>query len=196
MSEWVPKAIMTAEDGDFFYHGGVSFLTLRSAIDRNLRAGTIEFGASTISMQLVKMLFLDQQRIFARKLQEVFLVYLMEHVVPVQKARILELYLNIAEFGPGVFGVNQAARYYFDTLPSRLTIGQATWLASVLPSPKRYHYYFEQGAISDGWFTRMKGYYAVMLERERITEEQYEELVESPPTFPRRALRRAGFGAP
>ncbi|MFP4549921.1 MAG: transglycosylase domain-containing protein [Spirochaetales bacterium] len=196
MSEWVPKAIMTAEDGDFFYHHGVSFLTLRSAIERNLRAGSIEFGASTISMQLIKMLFLDQQRVFSRKFQEVLLVYLMEHLVPVQKARILELYLNVAEFGPGVFGVHHAARYYFDTLPSRLTIGQATWLASVLPSPMRYHYYFEQGAISDGWFARMKSYYAVMLERERITPEQYAELIKAPPTFPRSALRRAGFDEP
>lgn len=183
MSVWIPRAILTAEDGDFFYHQGVNFYTLPRALERNIRAGEIQFGASTLSMQLVKMLFLDAGRIVARKLQEVFLVYLMENVVPVPKERILELYLNLAEFGPGIYGIADASWYYFRKAPATLTAGEAVWLASILPSPRRYHQYYAAGAISPGWFERMKSYFAVMLERERMSEEEYADAILAPPAF-------------
>lgn len=183
MSRWVPAAILTAEDGDFFFYGGVNPVTLKGAIARNIHAGEILYGASTISMQVAKLVFLDQQRVFARKLQEVFLVYLMEHHVVVPKDRILELYINLAEFGPGVFGINHAARYYFDKDPSTLTAGEAVWLASILPAPKVYHEYFEAGSISDGWWIRMTSYLDIMLERERMTSAEYEAATSRRPTF-------------
>ena len=134
-------------------------------------------------MQLVKMLFLDQDRVFSRKLQEVFLVYLMEHHVPVSKERILELYLNLAEFGPGIYGIHRAAGYYFNKEPRELTAGEATWLASILPAPKTYHRYYEEGEISDGWFARMIGLYDIMLERGRMTPAEYEEALRRRPVF-------------
>lgn len=183
MSPWVPRAVLTAEDGDFYYHNGVNFRTVAQAAVRNLEAGGVVLGASTISMQLVKMLLLDDDRIFARKLQEVFLVYLMEHEVPVSKDRILEIYLNIAEFGPAVFGIHDAARHYFDTTAADLTAGESTFLASILPAPKRYHWYYERGGITDGWFIRMKSYYDIMLERDRMTPEEYAEAIEDRPEF-------------
>ncbi|MGM0673755.1 MAG: transglycosylase domain-containing protein [Spirochaetota bacterium] len=185
MSRWVAGAVLSAEDGDFYYHDGVNFRTLPQAIERNIRAGEIRYGASTITMQLAKMLFLEQERVFSRKLQEVILVYLMEHEVPVSKDRILELYLNLAEFGPGIFGIHDAADYYFDKAPAELDAGEATWLASILPSPKRYHQYYEHGRISDGWFVRMKSYLDIMLERDRLTEAEYQAAVAGPPTFAR-----------
>jgi len=183
MSPWVPRAVLTAEDGDFYYHNGVNFRTMAQAAVRNLDAGGVVLGASTISMQLVKMLFLDDDRVFSRKLQEVFLVYLMEHEVPVSKDRILEIYLNIAEFGPAVFGIHDAARHYFDTSASNLTAGEATFLASILPAPKRYHWYYERGGITEGWFIRMKSYYDIMLERDRMTPEEYAEAMREKPEF-------------
>lgn len=183
MSPWVVRAVLTAEDGDFFFHEGVNFYTLPRALERNVRAGEIQFGASTLSMQLVKMLFLDQQRLVSRKLQEVFLVYIMEHHVPVSKERILELYLNLAEFGPGIFGIGDAAREYFGKDPATLTAGEATWLASVLPSPKRYYGYYRESGISPGWFERMKSYFDIMLERERMTEEEHARASRRPPVF-------------
>ena len=183
MSPWVARAVLTAEDGDFYYHNGVNFRTMAQAAVRNLDEGGVVLGASTISMQLVKMLFLDDDRVFSRKLQEVFLVYLMEHEVPVSKDRILEIYLNIAEFGPGVYGIRDAARYYFDTSAGELTAGEATFLASILPAPKRYHWYYERGGITDGWFIRMKSYYDIMLERDRMTPEEYADAVEERPEF-------------
>ncbi len=186
LSPWVIRAVLTAEDGDFFFYGGVNPVTLADAIEQNIRAGEIRYGASTISMQLVKMLFLGQERLFSRKVQEMFLVYLMEQYVPVSKERILELYLNLAEFGPGVYGIYDGARYYFDKHPRDLTAGEATWLAGILPSPKTYHRYFEEGRISDGWFERMIGLYDIMLERERMTPEEYAEAIRSRPEFAQR----------
>ena len=183
MSKWVPRAILTAEDGDFFYYHGVNFYTLPRALERNLIAGEIQFGASTISMQLVKMLFLDAGRVVARKLQEVFLVHLMESVVPVSKERILEMYINLAEFGPRVYGIADAAWYYFRKSPAALSAGEAVWLASILPSPKRYHQYYEAGAISPGWFERMKGYFTIMLERERMSPQEYADAILAAPAF-------------
>ncbi len=183
MSPWIIRAILTAEDGDFFFYGGVNPVTLADAIEINIEAGEILYGASTISMQLVKMLFLQQERIFSRKLQEVFLVYLMEHRVPVSKERILELYINLAEFGPGIFGIYDAARYYFDTDPKDLTAGQAVWLASILPAPRTYHGYFENGRIPDAWFARMIGLYDIMLERGRMTPSEYRKAVSNRPEF-------------
>jgi len=183
LSPWIIRAVLTAEDGDFFFYGGVNPVTLAGAIERNILAGEILYGASTISMQLVKMLFLDQDRVFSRKAQEVALVYLMEQQVPVSKDRILELYLNLAEFGPGVLGIHDASSYYFDKDPRDLTAGEATWLASILPSPQTYHRYFEDGWISDGWFDRMTGLYDIMLERGRMTPDEYAGAIQQRPVF-------------
>ena len=183
MSPWIIRAVLTAEDGDFFFYGGINPVTFADAVAINLQKREIVVGASTISMQLIKTLFLDQKRIFARKIQEAFLVYLMEHQVPVSKERILELYLNLVEFGPGIYGVSDASRHYFNKTPSELSTGEATWLASVLPSPKTYYRQFEDGRISSDSFRRMDALYKIMLERGRMTPEQYRQAVAAPPEF-------------
>ena len=185
MSPWIVRAILTAEDGDFFFYGGVNPVTLADAIEINLDAGEIRFGASTITMQLAKMLYLDQERTFARKLQEVFLVYLIEHQVPVAKDRILELYLNLAEFGPGIIGIFEASGYYFEKDPRDLSAGEAAWLASILPAPKVYHRYFEEGSIPDEWFARLIDLFDIMLERGRMTRSEYDSAIDVRPEFRR-----------
>ncbi len=187
ISPMVIAAVLAAEDGAFYYHRGVNFRTLSNAIVRNISEGDVVVGASTITMQLAKMLFLSDDRVLSRKLQEVFLVYLMEHEVPVSKDRILEIYLNIAEFGPGVFGIHDAARYYFATDARELSAGEATFLASILPAPKRYHWYYDRGEITDGWFIRMKSYYDIMLRQGQLTQEEYDEAVSHKPQFATRA---------
>lgn len=183
VSPYLVAAVLTAEDGDFFFHTGIDWKNLAAAAARNLAAGSLDYGASTISMQVIKNVFLDQEKSFARKLQEALLVYLMEEQLRIPKARILELYLNIAEFGPGVYGAEQAARYYFDITAAELSLGQAAWLASILPSPKRYHSYYEAGAISPGWFIRMVSLLDVMLERGRISQEEYQLASTAAPLF-------------
>lgn len=174
MSEYIVSAILTGEDGDFFFHHGVDLNTLVDAVVRNSREGEIVFGASTISMQLIKNLFLNSQREYSRKLQESLLVFIMEQYIHLPKERILEIYLNIVEFGPGIYGIWDAAEYYFGVEPHDLSVSQSVWLASILPSPKRYHGYYVQGGISPGWFERMQWYFEVMLERGRITQQEFD----------------------
>ncbi len=183
MSPWIPAAVLTAEDGDFFFHKGVNFNTVYHAIAKNIDEGEIVFGASTISMQLIKNMYLNHERNFERKIQELLLVYLMERHYKIPKERILELYLNIVEMGPGLFGVGSAARHYFGKDASELELGEAVWIASILPSPIRYHRYFEQGEITEGWFVRIKSILDVMLERKRISDEDYQHAIREAPSF-------------
>jgi hypothetical protein len=183
MSRWIISAILTGEDGDFFFHRGVDWNTVSDAIARNVSEGEIILGASTISMQLVKNLFLSDDREFSRKFQELLLVYLVEEQLGIPKDRILEIYINLAEFGPGIFGIYDAARHYFGKNPADLSAGEAVWLASILPSPKRYYQYYRNGAISPGWFERMRWNFDTMLERGRMTEAEYAAATAAIPRF-------------
>ncbi len=185
MSPWIISAVLTAEDGDFFFYGGINPVTFADAVALNFEERGIVVGASTISMQVVKILYLDQKRIFSRKIQEAFLVYLMEHQVPVSKERILELYLNLAEFGPGIYGVSDASALYFGKPPEELTAAEATWLASILPSPKTYYRELEEGQVSAESLHRMEALYRIMLERGRMNQEEYDEAAASAPVFAR-----------
>ena len=183
ISPWIPKAVLTTEDGDFFFHKGINWFSFKNAVERNIRAGEIELGASTLTMQLVKNLYLTNNRAFLRKLHEAFLVFLLENDTGVSKERILELYLNLVEFGPNIYGVEEATRYYFGLAPRELNVVEALWLATVLPSPRRYHRYFEAGAISDGWHEHMKNYLDIMLERGRMTKQEHARAVTIRPQF-------------
>jgi hypothetical protein len=183
MSRWVVSAILTGEDGDFFFHRGVDWNTVSDAIARNVAEGEIVLGASTLTMQLAKNLFLSDDREFSRKLRELMLVYLIEDYVNLPKDRILELYINLVEFGPGIFGISDAARHYFGKDPSELNAGEAVWLASILPSPKRYYQYYENGGISPGWFERMKWNFDTMLERGRMNDAEYAAATAAIPRF-------------
>lgn len=124
------RAVVAAEDANFCNHAGFDMAAIRLALDGGSRRG-----ASTLSQQVVKNLYLWQGRSWLRKALETALTPLGELVWP--KRRILELYLNVAEFGEGVFGIHAAAKAAFDTTPERLSAQQAALLASVLPDPKR-----------------------------------------------------------
>jgi membrane peptidoglycan carboxypeptidase len=156
---------------------------MADAIQINLEAGEILYGASTISMQLVKMLYLDADRVFARKLQELMLVYLMENQVPVSKDRILELYLNLAEFGPGIYGIAQAAEVFFGVTPDALGAIESTWLASVLPAPKVYAAEAEEGEVSSSRMARVNQLYDIMLERGRMNAGEHAAAYGQQPSF-------------
>ncbi len=146
---------------------------MRRAVERNVASGEIVVGASTITMQLAKNLFLSNDRLLARKLQEYILVLLIEEAAAIPKERLLEIYLNVIEFGPGVYGIYDAARHYFARHPGELTAAEAAWLASIVPSPRRLHAQFEAGEISDVWFERMVHLMRVMHVRGKMTEEQF-----------------------
>lgn len=131
----VALAAVASEDQRFADHFGIDPTAIRKSIDEKQQRGYAR-GASTISQQTAKNLFLWPGRNFVRKGLEAWFTIIVEICLP--KRRILEIYLNIAEFGPGVYGAAAASRFYFDVPPSRLTDRQAALLAAVLPSPARY----------------------------------------------------------
>src|SRR5207247_9455699 len=134
------NAVVTNEDGGFFRHRGFNIEAVRGAIAANARAGSYRRGAGTITMQLVRNLYLGHARTLSRKAQEVVLAWVLEHLTYVSKRRLLEIYLNVIEWGPGVHGADEAARYYFGRDASRLTVAQALFLATALPAPTKWRY--------------------------------------------------------
>jgi monofunctional biosynthetic peptidoglycan transglycosylase len=134
ISTHLQHAVIAAEDGRFYNHGGFDWVEIKDAVFDDLEDGRIR-GASTISQQLVKNLFLTTRGSFVRKGLEFAIVPVAEFVLG--KQRILELYLNVIEWGPGVYGAEAAAQYHFKIHASQLNREQAARLASVLPSPRR-----------------------------------------------------------
>jgi len=141
--------VLCAEDGSFRSHSGFSPDHIRSAMQANVRRGRFVRGASTITMQLARNLFLGRERTLARKFQEVFLTWRLESAL--SKDRILEIYLNIVEMGPGVYGFPEAASYYFGTGLDRLEPRQMAFLVTILPGPRLYHRFFEAGEVPAWW---------------------------------------------
>ena len=130
------RAVVAAEDAKFVGHEGFDWEAIQKAMEKNERKGKVVAGASTISQQLAKNLFLSGERSWARKAQEAAITWMLESVM--SKRRILELYLNVAEWGDGVFGAEAAARHHFGIAAQALSAQQAAWLAAILPSPLSY----------------------------------------------------------
>lgn len=133
------KAVIAAEDANFYAHEGVDYEAIREAIKADVRKGRFVRGGSTITQQLAKNLFLSREKTFSRKVKEYVLARRIEERLT--KARILELYLNVVELGPMVYGVGSASRYYFGKPPSSLSLRESAFLASMLPGPKIYDPY-------------------------------------------------------
>jgi monofunctional glycosyltransferase len=128
-------AVIAAEDGRFYQHHGIDWLELRKVVADDLEEGAIGRGGSTITQQLVKNLFLTTRGSFLRKIAEFGLAPMSE--VLIGKRRILELYLNVIEWGPGVYGAEAAARRYYGIPASRVEREQGARLAAIIPSPRR-----------------------------------------------------------
>lgn len=142
---WVPyerisihlkRAIVVAEDARFLSHEGFDWVGIQEAMEKNVRKGRVVAGGSTISQQLAKNLFLSSERTLWRKAHEAFITVVLEAVL--SKRRILELYLNVIEWGEGIFGAEAAARHYFGTSAASLTPEQAARLAAMVPNPRYY----------------------------------------------------------
>lgn len=150
LPQYVWGSVLICEDGGFWSHHGFSLFHLRRALRENLSAGHYVSGGSTITMQLARNLFLSGDRTLSRKLEEAVLTWQLERNLT--KKRILEIYLNIIEFGPGIRGIGEAARYYFAVSAYDLTPLQAAYLATIIPNPRRYHrLHYENGSISNYW---------------------------------------------
>ncbi|GEM_PF-171254 len=131
------KAVLIGEDDKFYQHDGFDYDALEQAFEKNIKAGRFKAGASTISQQLTKNLFLSPEKSLTRKLKEAILTWRMERTL--SKRRILELYVNVAEWGDGIFGIEAAARHYYGKPASQLSTMEAARLAAVLPNPIRFN---------------------------------------------------------
>jgi monofunctional biosynthetic peptidoglycan transglycosylase len=152
---WVPyprisvqlkRAMIAAEDAKFVEHEGFDWEGIQHAMDKNLRKGRVVAGGSTISQQLAKNLFLSGERSYWRKGEEAIITVLLESIL--DKRRIFEIYLNVIEWGNGVFGCEAAARRYFGTSAAQLDAEQAARLAAMTPSPRRYERNPESKALA------------------------------------------------
>lgn len=158
-SDWVPlkrisdyflMAVISSEDTSFFQHDGVDFHELREAIKKDIQEKRWARGASTITQQVVKNVFLSSEKSLIRKLLEVMWAWQLDKKL--SKSEILCFYANMVELGPGIYGIGRASRYYFGVSPLELTPRQAAFLAMLLPAPRKYYVYYREKVMSP-WAT-------------------------------------------
>ncbi|HEY0096209.1 MAG TPA: biosynthetic peptidoglycan transglycosylase, partial [Archangium sp.] len=170
------RAVLRSEDAAFWTHRGFDFDSLRGILlaptDDKVRGG------STLTQQLAKNLFLSREKTYARKVKEAFLTLGLEASVP--KERLLEVYFNIIEWGPGLYGIGEAARHYFGKDARELSIRESAFLATIIPNPVRYHVYCSRRTLSDIWTKHVNELLAVLYEGGDLTETEYQEALSSP----------------
>ena len=171
MPRHLPAAFLTSEDSRFFAHNGFDLEMIRHALVQDLETGTFGRGASTITQQLAKNLFLTPHRTLARKLEETVLAWRLHNLLG--KERILELYLNVIDLGPGIRGVRQAARVYFGKDLQQLRPIESAYLAALTPNPHVLARRFRDGHVDDGWLQRLHDLLAMMKRSGRLSAEEF-----------------------
>ena len=150
ISPYLRKSVLTTEDPSFFSHRGFINEAFKQSILKNIRTKKFSRGASTISMQLIKNVFLTREKTLSRKLEEILLVYILENNRVVSKERMLEVYFNIIEWGPNVYGIGEASQFYFQKSPSALNVDECLFLATIIPKPRKFMYQFnDEGNLKD-----------------------------------------------
>jgi len=201
ISPYLIGAVLTTEDGKFRHHNGMTSPEIRRAIELNLKKGAFKHGASTITMQLAKNLFLSRDRTISRKLQELFFTWYLESNYT--KDEILELYFNVIEFGPSLYGIKDAAKLYFGRDPHELNQIESVFLIRLLPNPVGRYAAYENGRVSDRRMKSLHKVLEIMLSRKYITLAEYREALEQPLLFyregaplpePRTLTMHAGTG--
>ena len=143
ISPYLQKCVLTSEDPSFFSHRGFINEAFKQSILKNIRTKKFSRGASTISMQLIKNVFLTREKTVSRKLEEILLVYILENNRIASKERMLEVYFNVIEWGPNVYGIGEAAQFYFQKKPIDLTLKECLFLATIVPKPKKFMWQFD-----------------------------------------------------
>jgi len=172
ISPYLRKSVLTTEDPSFFSHHGFINQAFKQSIVKNIKTKKFSRGASTISMQLIKNVFLTREKTLSRKLEEILLVYILENNRIVSKERMLEVYFNVIEWGPNVYGIGEAANFYFQKSPSQLSLNECLYLANIIPSPRKFMYQFnDEGNLRQFAINRDKNVRNIMLRRGIITSE-------------------------
>jgi monofunctional biosynthetic peptidoglycan transglycosylase len=185
VSPFLVKAVLIAEDDKFWSHAGFDVDAMQKALEKDLKAKKLKFGGSTISQQLAKNLYLSPSKNPIRKIREAIITWRLERAL--SKKRILELYLNVAEWGEGIFGVEAASRHYFGKPASSLGAEEAARLAAVLPNPRRFRVNSSSGYVEK----RTRIIYDIMVRR-GIVAPEYEEIDDGPIEKPEAASGPGG----
>ncbi|MBA3454565.1 MAG: transglycosylase domain-containing protein [Deltaproteobacteria bacterium] len=181
ISPYLIKSIMSTEDSAFYHHRGFIVSEFRTALVKNLEAGRFRYGASSITMQFVKNVLLYRDKTLARKLQELFLTWHVENTLP--KDRILEIYFNVIEYGPGLYGIGPATWHYFSKAPKDLNPVEAAFFSSILPSPKERYKQYCAGTLTKWTESKIARILGIMRKRDRLTEAEYEQAKLTPLLF-------------
>ncbi len=159
ISPLLRNAVLTAEDPSFYSHNGFVEESIRKSIATNFKEKAFKRGGSTISMQLVKNVYLNRQKTLARKVEEILIVWIIENSNLSSKQRMFEVYLNLIEWGRNVYGIGEASRFYFNKHPAQLDLGESIFLASIVPRPKSGLNFFEgDGSLRSG----LRGYFRLI----------------------------------
>ena len=172
------RALLTSEDAGFWGHPGIDLSEVPVAASINWVRGERARGASTITQQLAKNLFLNRERSYRRKLQEAALALLLEPALG--KRRILEIYLNVIEWGPGIHGIGPAARHYFGKSPAELTPRESAFLVALIPGPVKYQASFANGVLSRGFSRLVNGVLYRLRSVEMLTDAELEAELAAP----------------
>jgi membrane peptidoglycan carboxypeptidase len=178
---YVLRAVTASEDAGFYGHSGFDFEELRNAAVEGAQAGKVVRGGSTISQQLAKNLYLSREKTLARKLREAIVTVALEATVP--KQRLMEIYLNVAEWGPGLWGIGPAARHWFGKDARELSPREAAFLARVIPGPIRYHSMWFRGAPSESFTQHVDDLLRTMYGQGSLTGEELEAAFGEPILF-------------
>lgn len=182
ISPHMVTALLICEDSRFFRHQGFDQEAIANALRDNINHQRFFRGASTLSMQLAKNLFLGREKTLARKLEEAVLTLLLEQSLT--KEQLLELYLNVVEFGPGIYGIGPAAAHYFASTPGRLSLGQALYLASILPNPRVQHFGAD-GQVTDRWLAYLHKLMHIARKIDRVDDAELAAALAEPIVFQR-----------
>lgn len=174
-------AIVLSEDWAFYQHSGFDWEQIWDSMQRNMEAGRFVRGGSTITQQVVKNVYLSNDKTLTRKAMEAILAMRIERQLT--KKRILEIYLNIAEFGEGLYGIGPASRHYFQKHPSQLTAKEGAFLAMLLPSPKKYSVSFRKRELTRYAASTIRSILGKLLATHRISPEEHAMILATPLSF-------------
>jgi hypothetical protein len=181
ISPFMIAAVLTTEDGAFYKHHGFNHSAIRNSAAANLKARRFVRGASTITMQLAKNLFLSREKTLSRKIEELVLTDYLEQAF--RKDDMMELYLNVIEFGPDIYGVTRAADYYFGRKPEELNLSECFFLASIMPSPVRYGKLRDKGEVSEGWMKHLHTLMEIAAKNGKVSRAELAEGLAQPIVF-------------
>ena len=182
VSQHLQNAVIASEDAAFYSHKGFDWHEIQNSLQENIEAGKNKRGASTITQQLAKNVYLSKEKSYGRKLKEAYLTYQIERNFT--KKEILEKYLNVVEFGPNIYGVKTASEHYFKKSPAQLNVLEATFLAFLLPNPKSHSSSFRNGQLTPYARQRMQVLLKRLLVFKKIDDFSYESSMANLGNFP------------